>query len=390
MKVLVIASLAESLVIFRGQLLTEMIRCGHEVFACAAARDTLFGPKSEQTKQLLAQIGVVFYEFPLERTGLNPLSDIVSLAALWNLVRRLQPDVVLTYTMKPVVYGSLAASAARVPHIFSMITGIGTGMRDNDGHQPLLSRLVPLLYRLGLWNNAGVLFQNPDDRDLFIHLRLIRPQTAITVVNGSGIDLQFYRQKDPVLSPVVFLLIARLLGDKGVREYAEAARLIKRRYPDAVFRLIGPFDNHPLAIPKQEVVQWQHDGIIEYIGSVTDVRPYIAAASVYVLPSYREGTPRTVLEAMAMSRPIITTNAPGCRETVVSEENGFLVPTKDPIALSQAMERFILDPGLIPQMGRKSRQIAEEKYDVHKVNAAILQAMGLLAPDEHNSEDSRA
>ena len=158
----------------------------------------------------------------------------------------------------------------------------------------------------------------------------------------------------------------------------EAARIIKAKYPGVLFRLVGWFDDNPTSIKKEDLDLWMEDGIIDYLGRLEDVRPAITASSVYVLPSYREGTPRTVLEAMSMGRPVITTDAPGCRETVIDGENGFLIPIKDVNALVQAMERFILQPELVVKMGKRSREIAEVKYDVHKVNTVIMQAMGLL------------
>jgi len=169
-----------------------------------------------------------------------------------------------------------------------------------------------------------------------------------------------------------------LLKDKGIAEYAEAARIIKAKYPETRFMLLGGFHPYPLAIKEDNLRDWVNEGIIEYLGSAADVRPVIGEADVYVLPSYREGTPRSTLEAMAMGRPVITTDAPGCRETVVEGMNGYLVPVKDVQALTEAMERFIREPELVEKMGKESRRIAEEKYDVHKVNEVINKAMGLI------------
>ena len=172
-------------------------------------------------------------------------------------------------------------------------------------------------------------------------------------------------------------MIGRLLGDKGVREFAEAARKIKALHPEVRFNVVGWIDSNPDAIAQSELDAWVADGTLEFLGKLDDVRPAIAACTVYVLPSYREGTPRTVLEAMAMGRPIITTDAPGCRETVIDGDNGFLVPVQSVDALVDAMLKFIEDPALAPRMGRRSRQIAEDKYDVHKVNAVMLREMGI-------------
>lgn len=197
-----------------------------------------------------------------------------------------------------------------------------------------------------------------------------------SIVNGSGVDLSDYSLA-PLPSKPCFLLIARLLGDKGVREYAEAAQVVKSVHPEVVFRLVGWIDDNPDAISQRELDQWVDSGLLEFLGKLDDVRPAIADCSVYVLPSYREGTPRTVLEAMAMGRAVITTDAPGCRETVVDGDNGFLVPVKDVDALADAMMKMIYSAGLVARMGERSRRIAETKYDVHRVNASMLEGMGI-------------
>ena len=183
--------------------------------------------------------------------------------------------------------------------------------------------------------------------------------------------------KPPQAETVIFLIIARLLWDKGIGEFVSAARLLKEKYPEVRWQIVGPFDNNPSAIHREDVVKWQEDGLIEYMGATEDVRPYLEKASVYVLPSYREGTPRSVLEAMAMGRPVITTDAPGCRETVIDGVNGFLVPVRDKVALAAAMEKLILDKELMAKKKKKGREIAESRYDVHKVNLSILRPMEL-------------
>ena len=197
------------------------------------------------------------------------------------------------------------------------------------------------------------------------------------MINGSGVNVERYSFKPPQTETFIFLIIARLLWDKGVGEFVSAARLLKEKYPEVRWQIVGPFDNNPSAIHREDVAKWQAEGLIEYMGATEDVRPYLEKASVYVLPSYREGTPRSVLEAMAMGRPVITTDAPGCRETVIDGVNGFLVPVRDKVALAEAMEKFIIDKELMAEMGRKGREIAESRYDVHKVNLSILRPMEL-------------
>jgi glycosyltransferase involved in cell wall biosynthesis len=258
-----------------------------------------------------------------------------------------------------------------------MIEGLGYAFGTLTWRQWLLGYVVRNLYRVALQSSSGVFYLNPDDLKLFKDLRITPDDINVTLLNGIGVDQDWYLPCDLPAEPV-FLLIARLLADKGIREYQHAARRLKARYPRARFLLAGDLDPNPLSIGAAELASWQADGAIEYLGHLDDVRPAFAAARVYVLPSYyREGTPRTVLEAMAMGRPIVTTDAPGCRETVVDGVNGYLVPVRDDVALEMAMERFILDPSLAERMGRESLAIAREKYDVHKVNAVIMAAMGL-------------
>jgi glycosyltransferase involved in cell wall biosynthesis len=258
-----------------------------------------------------------------------------------------------------------------------MITGLGYAFGEDGLPTRFAGVVARRLYRLGLGGSAGVFFQNPDDHATFARLGLLRAAGRPIRINGSGVDLDHYAPM-PLPPEPSFLLLARLLKDKGVIEYAQAARVLRQRYPRACFRLAGWFDDNPMALKREELAAWEREGVVEYLGTLEDVRSAIADSSVYVLPSYyREGTPRTILEAMAMGRPVVTTDAPGCRETVVPGRNGFLVGVKDAGALAAAMERFIAEPALVVRMGAESRRMAEEKYDVHKVNAVILEAMGL-------------
>lgn len=319
--------------------------------------------------------GVTVHEIPLRRTGTNPLADLRLMFHMACLMSRIRPDRVLGYTIKPVIYGTLAATFAGVPMRFALITGLGYAFQG-DGERGLLRVLVQRLYSLALRGTQTTFFQNPDDESLFRTLELLPSSVRSCVVNGSGVDVAAFNVA-PLPTETRFLLIARLLGDKGVREYVEAARKVRTRYPEVVFSLVGWIDENPDAIRKDELDAWITEGVIEYLGRLKDVRSAIADCSVYVLPSYREGTPRTVLEAMAMGRAVITTDAPGCRETVVNGENGILVPVKAVDELADAMLRFMEQPELAFRMGQRSRQIAEEKYDVHQVNAVMLREMGI-------------
>jgi len=333
-------------------------------------------PDSPVRLQMEAQ-GLKVHEVPMHRTGTDPVADLRTFLALYGLIRRIRPFAVMGYTIKPVIYGMLAARAARVPRRFALITGLGYAFQQ-DEERSRLQRLVQRLYALSLARVDKVFFQNPDDQTLFRERAILKPAVPSCVVNGSGIDVSAFQVTPIPVGSVRFLLIARLIGDKGVREYAQAAKRVRARYPNTEFALVGWIDSNPGAITQAELDEWTADGCVTYLGRLSDVRPAIADATVYVLPSYREGTPRTVLEAMAMGRPIITTDAPGCRETVVDYENGFLIPVKSVEALEEAMLRFVETPALAAKMGLQSRKQAEEKYDVRKVNASMLQGMGFL------------
>lgn len=369
MKILIIGGYGPSLINFRGPLLKEMVADGHEIFAAAP-------PDDEDVAPALDALGVTYLPVYINRTGMNPLNDGRTLLELWKIVRRVKPDKVLCYTIKPVIYGSIASRLAGAKEIYSMITGLGYAFGQTSGKRGLLFRLVKLLYWTALKLNRTVMFQNPDDRALFLELGIVARAEKTIITNGSGVNLDHYEMKPPVVKGPVFLCLSRLLREKGVREFAQAAVMLKKEFPEAVFRLVGPQDHGPDSISKDEIEIWKLGGL-ECPGRVLDVRPEIAGASVYVLPSYREGTPRSVLEAMSMGRPIVTTDTPGCRETVIEGINGYLVPVQNVTALAQALKKFIEHTEQIPEMGRKSRVIAEKKYDVKLVNRTIMDTMKL-------------
>ena len=371
-KFLLIGSYPDSLLNFRGPLLRALVAEGLEVHVAGPAL-----PHNSKIRLQLESWGIHVHEVALRRTGINPLADIVTVYSLWRLMRRIKPDFSLGYTIKPVIYGTIAAWLAGVPRRFALITGLGYAFQGEAGQRLCLKRIVQGLYRVALRNSHKVFFQNPDDEALFSSLNIIDLSDQKTaVVNGSGIDTTVFTVR-AFPKTTRFLLIARLIGDKGVREYVKAAARVRQQYPEAYFGLVGWIDENPDSIKKAELEHWIESGDIQFLGRLDDVRSAIAECSVYVLPSYREGTPRTVLEAMAMGRPIITTDAPGCRETVSEGDNGFLVPVKSVEKLVFSMLKFIERPELIDRMGERSRQIAEEKYDVNKVNEYMLREMGV-------------
>ncbi len=374
MRIVVVGGFAPSLVNFRRELLEALADAGHEVVACASEDDS--GVRAE-----LARRGVAYRPIPLSRTGANPLHDLETLRQFHRAWRDLRPDIVLAYTIKPISYGLLAARLAGVPGRYALITGLGTGLAEAPGLGGRIRRALAMaVYRRGLKGASAVLFQNPDNQAFFNAHRLVGAGDRQVLVNGSGVNLDHFAPSPPDVGRPTFLMIARLLIDKGIREYAEAARRVKARHPDARFLLVGPTDRNPMALPTAELEAWRREGVIDYPGAADDVRPHLRACSVYVLPSYHEGTPRSTLEAMAIGRAVITTDVPGCRETVRHGENGLMVPSRDAGALADAMETLIRQPAQVAAMGLASRRLVEERFDVHKVNRTILETLGIDWP----------
>jgi glycosyltransferase involved in cell wall biosynthesis len=373
LKVFVLAGHSRSLLNFRGRFLSALINRGHEVITAAPDDGG-----SEGVVEALAARGIRFEPIQLARGGLNPLQDFRSLMAMKALLSCHRPDLLFAYTAKPVIYGGLVARIVGGVRFFPMITGLGYAFTTGGGAKRRLVRaVVEALYRLALVGAEAVIFQNPDDERLFRDLSLMPKRVPSVLVNGSGVDLEAFPPA-PLPTAPRFLMLARLLADKGVREYVEAARIVKRRFPAAVFQLAGALDPNPAGVKGSEVQAWSETGIIEYLGEVRPVQPLLASCRFYVLPSYyREGTPRSVLEALATGRPVITTDAPGCRETVVHGENGLLIPPRDAHALAEAMIRLLeASDSEIQRMASASLVLALERFDVNKVNAQLLEVMG--------------
>ena len=371
-KFLLIASYPESVLKFRKELLQSILSHSISVH--------LISPRfssSKSDKKVIENMGITIHELSLSRSTINPLKDIYSFIKILLVLKEVRPQYVLAYTIKPVIYGLVASRIAKVPSSFALITGLGYGFTGKVfGWKKVLRIVLHHMYKIALRNSSKVFFQNRDDKQLFEQLNISPQSTKNIVVNGSGVNLQDY-PKSPLPEEASFLMISRLLVNKGVREYALAAERLKKVYPKVDFKLVGWIDENPDAIGHMELDEWVNRGVISYLGKLENVRPAIAKTSAYVLPSYREGTPRTVLEAMSMGRPIITTDAPGCRETVDHGVNGYLVPVKSVDALENAMRKLIINPKLFFEMGKESRRIVEEKYDVHNVNTFMLKEMGI-------------
>lgn len=367
--VLLLGSFAPSLINFRRELILDMIAAGHKVSVAAPDIDNAL-------REAVAALGSHAYDVPLNRTGQNPINDLQYKKALQSLMREIKPDLVLSYTIKPNIWGALAAKAESIPSA-AMVTGLGYSFAQTAKglKTRIISALARRLYRAAASANKVVIFQNPDDRDDFIKAGCLSDPSKVRMVNGSGVNMDHYKRV-PLPEGASCLLIGRLLTAKGVNEYAKAAMKLMAEFPEAEFHLVGYIDGGPDDMSEHELQVWQDAGI-KFWGEQKDIRPAMAAASIYVLPSYREGTPRSVLEAMSMGRPVITTDAPGCRETVDDGVGGYLVPVRDAEALTERMRRLIADSDLRARMGQASFEKAQVKYEVHAVNRSLMSHIGL-------------
>ena len=370
--ILIIGAKPKSLILFRGDFIRKLGHSGYSVTTMAASGS----PEVSAISSRLSDLGAKYCSYPIQRNGLNPFKDLETFIFLYKFFRHTKPDIILAYTIKPVIWGGLAASIAGKSRFYGLITGLGFALEGQGFRRKVLKFTAAGLYRLALLKAQRVIFQNSDNKETFVGSNIVAADKC-AIVNGSGVNVDHFNEMPFLKGATTFLLIARLLGEKGIREYYQAARKVKAQYPDVIFNLVGAEDPSPDGVTLAEVQGWHEEGIIQYLGTTNDVRPYIAHCHVYVLPSYHEGIPRTVLEAMAMGRPILTTDVPGCRETVASGVNGYLVPSKDANALAERMIYFIEHPENWLDMGKQSRRLAKEKFDVRKVNQKLFEIMGL-------------
>jgi glycosyltransferase involved in cell wall biosynthesis len=359
----ILSSQAFSIVNFRGPLIQALAAEGVRVFALAPDYD-------DKTRADVKNLGGVPIDISMRRAGFNPITDLLDMFRLCFVLRKLQPDVLLGYFIKPVIFGMTAGWLARVPYRVALIEGLGFVFTSSTSTtRRLLKLLVSAMYRVALLTVDRAVFLNTDDINEFLSNRLVSSKKVLNL-QGIGVDLSYWGPAAPVTAPLTFLLAARLLREKGVLEYVEAARLVKAKHPSSRFLLLGALDVNPTSLTERELQAWVSEQLIEWPGHV-DVKPWLEQTSVFVLPSYREGLPRSTQEAMAMARPVITTDVPGCRETVIDQVNGFLIPARNANALAQAMLKFIENPTLIDQMGQQSRHIAEQRFDGKKKTQAL-------------------
>ncbi len=366
-RVLIIASFAGSLIRFRGDFIESLVANGFEVFTASPSY-------TEEDLQLIKERGAHPIEFNLQRTGLNPFKDFKSILELKSIMKENKIDLVFPYTVKPVIYGSLAANMSKVP-VISLITGLGFAFTGLTRKARILQRFNETLYKLSIRKNKFIVFQNKDDYQLFLDRRVISKKQPVAFVSGSGVNLNefTFKEKNPT-DKVSFLLIARLIKEKGIALYMDAARALKPKYPNAEFHVIGALETSPSAISEDELHELHEKNIIVFHGRQMDVDKHLHQRDIFVLPSfYREGIPRTTLEALACGNPIITTDSVGCRESVKEGVNGKLIEPQNLEALIDAMEYFITNPDKIKEMGINSRKYAEERFDVNIINNDLIE-----------------
>lgn len=353
MKLIMVANTAWSVFNFRHSLIKELLRCGVELYVIAP--EDKFSAK-------LTEMGCQVLDLPMQAKGVNPIADLALMLRLLRHYREIKPDFIIHYTIKPNIYGSLAAKLAGIPSL-----AITTGLGYTFVNQNVVSQVAQLLYKFAFRYPKEVWFLNEDDRSVFLEHHLIEPDKAV-LLHGEGVNLNHFVPSDKPQSDenIRFLLIARMLRDKGVCEFVEAARQIRQRYPNAIFQLLGDCGvPNPSVIGREEIALWEKERIVEYLGTTDDVRPIIAQADCLVLPSYyREGIPRTLMEGAAMAKPIITTDNVGCRDVVLDGQTGYLCEVKNAKSLAQRCEQFLtLSDSEKQVMGNAGRSFMEAKFD---------------------------
>ena len=375
MKIVMIGTAANCVLGFREPLIRELIAKGYKVYAFAI-------DYTDEQRQLLKSLGVIPIDYDLTRSGLNMLADLKMMFRLKTKLEAIKPDIVLSYFVKPVIYGTVAARLANIPIRIAMLEGLGyvhTASQNGYGFKKRILQIVQgVLFTISFKFATRVVFLNPDD-PIDLSKMALFSKSKVEVLGGIGLELLDYPYSKPNMNnPIRFIFIARLLAEKGIYQLIEAIKLVQEKYPSTELVVLGSLDeDNPAGLTKKDLDDLIKQEIIIYPGQVANVNEWLSNSHVFVLPSHREGVPRSTQEAMATGLPIITTDVPGCRETVVDGKNGFLVPAFDVDILSEKMIWFIQNPERIESMGFASRCIAEEKFDVHKVNAKMLKIMGI-------------
>ena len=369
-KIVLIGTAASSTINFRSDLIKELQQNSYKVYVFSSEY-------TSQELEAIQSLGSIPMTYKLNRSGLNPIADIKSTLALANEIRKIKPDLVFCYFSKPVIFGTLAAKLARVPKVIGMLEGLGYTFteqpRSISRKTKLIKKAQIYLYKLALPQLDKLIFLNPDDPKDLLRKHNIKVKQA-EILGGIGLNLSDYSFSNDYPKDITFIFVARLLAEKGIHDYIAAAKIVKDSYPEIKFVVLGAVDKEALgALRDSELKQVVENDIIQYPGHVNNVAEWIAKSSVFVLPSYyREGVPRSIQEAMAIGRAVITTDVPGCRETVANGVNGFLVEKWNPQALAEKMIYFIKNPEKVAIMGYESNKIAQEKFDATEVNKRLL------------------
>jgi len=368
-RIAIIGTVASSIVGFRKPLIEKLISQNHKVFAFAIDYDS-------NTEAQVLRLGAIPVSYHMDRGGVNPISDLINMVKLARKLKRFDIDIVFSYFSKPVIYGTIAAKLANIRCRIGMLEGLGYAFTERPNGKTyraaILKSIQIFLYRLSLPLLSQVIFLNPDDlKDLLIKHQIHTQNHH--VLGGIGVNLREFRYSPPLITPITFLFIGRFLAEKGVNEFIAAARHLKINYPSARFVMLGQPDNdNPGALSETSLQTLVDNEVIICPGQVTDVRTWLDDSSVFVLPSYREGVPRSTQEALAVGRPVITTDAPGCRETVIDGVNGFLVKPGSVDELLDRMIYFLTNPDHIIKMGTASRRLAIEKFDENAVSQRLV------------------
>lgn len=367
MKILIVSPKNKTVFNFRGDLIREMIALGHEV--------TVVGPNRDYVEDVLALGISEFIETKMVKDNTSITGDLAYLKMLIRVMKEKKPDLVFGYTIKPVIYGSMAANIAGVKKIYAMVTGLGRVYASGGLKARAVRLITKMLYKRAFKACNKVIFQNGDDIQELVRQGYL-PLEKTVQVSGSGVNMERFARTELPEQPV-FLMVSRIIREKGVMEYCEAARAVRAEYPQARCILLGGFDSSIGALKPEEVQPYIDDGSIEFPGEVKDPVSFYHDSAVFVLPSYyREGLPRTLLEAMSCGRAIITTDWPGCREPVADEVNGFMVPVKDAAALTDRMKRLAADRELRERMGAAAYETCKQRFEVSIINAQMRQVLG--------------